>query len=144
MKIFLISFTAFTCVLAAPRAFAIDPLTATELQAVCEDAAQKPDTTEARLCLYYVKGFLDGAVATDGRVAQNVIAVEQEMVGTTHRLEKSMAVQTTAMVMAHTSRARAYSESSPSGVREAAAAMAKARFPFLPLSTKPTSGRWSP
>ena len=31
-----------------------------------------------------------------------------------------------------------------SGVSAAAAAMAKARLPFLPLSTKPTSGRPSP
>jgi len=85
MKILLIVFTALACVLGAPRAFAIEPLTATELEAVCEDAAQKPDTTEARLCLYYVKGFLDGAVATDGRVAQNVASEMENEEGFTER-----------------------------------------------------------
>jgi len=44
---------------------AIEPLSASELQEVCADQ-------ESRLCVFYVKGFLDGAVATDARVAQNV------------------------------------------------------------------------
>jgi hypothetical protein len=39
---------------------------------VCAEVVANPDSAEAQLCIYYVKGFLDGAVATDGRVAENV------------------------------------------------------------------------
>ena len=85
MKTLLIGFTALACVLGAPRAFAIEPLTASELEAVCHGAAENQDTTEARLCVYYVKGFLDGAVATDGRVAQNVASEMEEEEGFTER-----------------------------------------------------------
>lgn len=56
----------------APRAAAIEPLTASQLQEVCAEAIEAPDTVAAGLCVYYVKGFLDGAVATDQRVAENV------------------------------------------------------------------------
>jgi len=85
MKTLLIGFAALACVLGAPRAFAIEPLTATELEAVCHGATEDPNTTNARLCVYYVKGFLDGAVATDGRVAQNVASEMDEEEGFTER-----------------------------------------------------------
>jgi len=62
-----------------PGASAIEPLTALQLDEVCADAESKADGPEARLCVYYVKGFLDGAVATDGRVAENVASeIEEE------------------------------------------------------------------
>lgn len=63
---------AVCCLLVAPRAFAIEPLTANQLAEVCSDADSA--SPETRLCVYYVKGFLDGAVATDGRVAENVVS----------------------------------------------------------------------
>lgn len=63
---------ALSGLLTAPVSLAIEPLDAEQLQEICADAATDTDSVEARLCTYYVKGFLDGAVATDGRVAENV------------------------------------------------------------------------
>ena len=74
MKNLLICILAITCVLTTTRASAIEPLTASQLREICVDSRERPDSPEARLCIYYVKGFLDGAVATDGRVAENVAA----------------------------------------------------------------------
>ncbi len=74
MRNLLICLMLVTCLLAAPRASAIEPLTAVQLKESCGDSATSYDSPEAKLCIYYVKGFLDGAVATDGRVAQNVVA----------------------------------------------------------------------
>lgn len=77
---------AALCLFAAPRASAIEPLTAQQLQEFCADAATSYETTESWLCIYYVKGFLDGAVATDGRVAENVVAeIEEEQETFTER-----------------------------------------------------------
>jgi len=85
MKSTFISIAALGCLFVAPRAFAIDPLTAFQLQEVCGEASERPDTMEARLCLYYVKGFLDGAVATDSRVAENVATEADEQESFTER-----------------------------------------------------------
>ena len=74
MKNLFICFMAVTSLAAAKQVSAIEPLTATQLHKVCVDSRDQPDSPEARLCIYYVKGFLDGAVATDGRVAENVVA----------------------------------------------------------------------
>ena len=74
MKNLIMCFMATTCLLAANRVSAIEPLTAAQLNDVCADSREKRDSPKARLCIYYVKGFLDGAVATDGRVAENVVA----------------------------------------------------------------------
>ena len=51
---------------------AIEPLTAKQLHEICTDNGELRQGDEGRLCLFYVKGFLDGAVATDARVAENV------------------------------------------------------------------------
>ena len=67
MKTLTLSILAMGALMLAPPASAIQPLSATELQEVCSDQ-------ESRLCVFYVKGFLDGAVATDSRVARNVAA----------------------------------------------------------------------
>lgn len=72
MRTLLLCITAISCFTITSRASAIEPLTALQLQEVCADARANPESPEARLCIYYVKGFLDGAVATDGRVAENV------------------------------------------------------------------------
>jgi len=81
----LIGVAAIGCILASPRALAIDPLTAVELREVCAQAAQQPEAIQTRLCLFYVKGFLDGAVATDSRVAENVASEMGEGEGFTER-----------------------------------------------------------
>lgn len=79
MRTLLICGAALSCLLIAPRAFAIEPLTAIQLQQACVDAREQADSPESLLCVYYVKGFLDGAVATDARVAENVAAeIEEE------------------------------------------------------------------
>src|SRR5210317_308918 len=85
MKNVLICFMAITCVLTATRASAIEPLTASQLREVCVDSLEQPGSPEARLCVYYVKGFLDGAVATDGRVAENVASEIDEQENFTER-----------------------------------------------------------
>jgi len=85
MRLGLIAFTVTACLLASPRAVAIDPLTAVQLQEVCGEATERPQSMEARLCLFYVKGFLDGAVATDSRVAENVASEIDEKEGFSER-----------------------------------------------------------
>lgn len=62
------------CLFATPQAWAVEPLSAKQLRQVCEDYRDEADEPWSLLCLYYVKGFLDGAVATDERVAMNVSA----------------------------------------------------------------------
>lgn len=54
------------------NASAVPPLTLGQLQADCQAISEVPDSAPAQRCLIYVQGFLDGAVATDERVALNV------------------------------------------------------------------------
>jgi len=78
MRTLLICVAALSCLLVAPRAFSFEPLTATQLQQACIDEREQADGQWSLLCVYYVKGFLDGAVATDARVAENVAAEIEE------------------------------------------------------------------
>lgn len=64
---------ALLLVLFTLPAFAVDPLSASSLQRYCDGALESTGTPESRLCIAYVNGFLDGAVATDARVAENVV-----------------------------------------------------------------------
>jgi hypothetical protein len=65
--------------LALQNAAAIEPLGAPDLKEICTPAKIDPAAPDARQCILYVKGFLDGAVATDGRVAENVASeIERE------------------------------------------------------------------
>lgn len=73
------SIAALSCLLIAPRSEAIEPLTGAQLKEICVDAKPDSNGAESQLCVFYVKGFLDGAVATDGRVAENVVSeIDQE------------------------------------------------------------------
>ena len=74
MRILSIVALALSGLLVSAKSLAIEPLDAEQLQEVCANAEAEPDSAETRLCVFYVKGFLDGAVATDGRVAQNVVS----------------------------------------------------------------------
>lgn len=85
MKTVLTGIAALGWLLVGANASAIEPLTAVQLKEICGEAKEKPDTAEARLCVYYVKGFLDGAVATDGRVAENVASEIDDQEGFTER-----------------------------------------------------------
>lgn len=68
-----ISITLITLLLAGMSSVhAIEPLTAKQLHEICIDDGELRQDDEGRLCLFYIKGFLDGAVATDARVAENV------------------------------------------------------------------------
>ena len=79
MRNLLICIVVITGLLTMPRASAIEPLSAAQLKDFCSKAAASYDDPESWLCIYYVKGFLDGAVATDARVAENVVAeIEEE------------------------------------------------------------------
>ena len=79
MRVILICATAVSFLLVSPRALSIEPLSAAQLQQACVDFREKADSPWSALCVYYVKGFLDGAVATDKRVAENVAAeIEKE------------------------------------------------------------------
>ena len=70
---------AATGALALQPAAAIEPLGAPDLKEICAPAKLDPAAADARQCVLYVKGFLDGAVATDGRVAENVASeIEEE------------------------------------------------------------------
>ena len=71
MRTLCLSLAAWTLVVATD-AVAIEPLTANELKEICTDVDLAPANSESRPCITYVKGFLDGAVATDARVAENV------------------------------------------------------------------------
>lgn len=72
MRNLMILCAAIVCLSLSQRAVAIEPLSAVELQDVCSETREQPESEKSRLCVFYVKGFLDGAVATDGRVAENV------------------------------------------------------------------------
>lgn len=62
----------------ASVAKAVDPLTATTLQRYCADYADDPESVLSQKCVAYVGGFLDGAIATDERVAENVLGEVEE------------------------------------------------------------------
>ena len=85
MRVSLIFALAISFLLTAPRASAIEPLTAEQLQQACVEFKGQADSAYSALCVYYVKGFLDGAVATDGRVAENVAAEIEEAESFTER-----------------------------------------------------------
>lgn len=72
MKSMIVAAAAVSSLFITSHASAIEPLTAYQLQEACKEVTERPESAEARLCVYYVKGFLDGAVATDARVAENV------------------------------------------------------------------------
>ncbi len=53
---------------------AVETLPASELHEHCALYDQDPDGKDAIFCVRYIQGFIDGAVATDERVLQNVRA----------------------------------------------------------------------
>lgn len=71
--------------LGASVAQAVEPLTASTLKRYCADYADDPESVLSQKCVAYVGGFLDGAVATDERVAENVVAEIEETESFTER-----------------------------------------------------------
>lgn len=64
--------------LLAPAAWAVEALSTEELVLHCEKYTD-PDAEKDRIfCVRYIQGFIDGAVATDERVAKNVAKEYEE------------------------------------------------------------------
>ena len=60
--------------LSAAPSQAVEILSTEELASHCVELENDPDGADAIFCIRYVQGFIDGAVATDERVTQNVAA----------------------------------------------------------------------
>jgi len=52
----------------------IEPLSTAELASHCSHYAKEPNGVDAVFCVRYIQGFIDGAIATDEKVAQNAIS----------------------------------------------------------------------
>jgi hypothetical protein len=64
----------FLALIFAPQhaAYAVEPLSAIELDSHCKHLQSSPDGVDGTFCIRYVQGFIDGAIATDARVTLNV------------------------------------------------------------------------
>jgi len=58
--------------LAASKVWAVEALSTEELISHCAVYNEDPDGEDGIFCVRYIQGFIDGAVATDERVAYNV------------------------------------------------------------------------
>lgn len=63
---------AFALVLLSNRAESVEPLSTPELAGHCALYHEDRDGKDAIFCVRYVQGFIDGAVATDARVLENI------------------------------------------------------------------------
>lgn len=59
--------------LAPSWAWAVEPLSTAELVSHCDKYHDKQAMEDRIFCVRYVQGFIDGAVATDERVARNIV-----------------------------------------------------------------------
>lgn len=57
----------------AQCAWAVEKLSTTELMSHCDKYHDEQATEDRIFCVRYIQGFIDGAVATDERVTQNVV-----------------------------------------------------------------------
>ena len=64
---------ALVLVMIGDGAAAVEPLKASELRTLCLVYEADPEDPAGLACAVYIKGFLDGAIATDRRVAENVV-----------------------------------------------------------------------
>ncbi|MDJ0758518.1 MAG: Rap1a/Tai family immunity protein [Woeseiaceae bacterium] len=72
MKIKLLLIAAVALMLVADRADSVEPLSTPELAEHCAFYFDEPEGKDAIFCIRYVQGFIDGAVATDARVLENI------------------------------------------------------------------------
>lgn len=63
---------AIALLLIAGRAGSVEPLSTPELAEHCAYYHTQPEGKDAIFCVRYVQGFIDGAVATDARVLENI------------------------------------------------------------------------
>ena len=66
------SMLLLSALLTAPMAWAVEPLSTAELVSHCDKYYDEQATEDRVFCVRYIQGFIDGAVATDERVAENV------------------------------------------------------------------------
>ena len=59
--------------LLAPMAWAVEALSTEELVSHCEKYYDEEAEKDRIFCVRYIQGFIDGAVATDARVAKNIV-----------------------------------------------------------------------
>jgi len=59
--------------LTSPLTWAVEPLSTTELVSHCDKYYDEQAAEDRVFCVRYIQGFIDGAVATDERVARNVV-----------------------------------------------------------------------
>lgn len=72
MKIGILFTSVCALLLVAERANSVEPLSTPELAEHCAFYYEDRDGKDAIFCVRYVQGFIDGAVATDARVLENV------------------------------------------------------------------------
>ncbi|MFK7732740.1 MAG: Rap1a/Tai family immunity protein [Pseudomonadales bacterium] len=58
---------------------AVEPLPVSELYEHCALYGEDPEGKDAIFCVRYIQGFIDGAIATDERVLQNVRAEYEDL-----------------------------------------------------------------
>ena len=63
---------ALALLLVAERAASVEPLSTPELAEHCALYYEDREGKDAIFCVRYVQGFIDGAVATDARVLENI------------------------------------------------------------------------
>lgn len=74
--IFLTATLAF--LLSAKSALAIEPMTLKELSELCENYQKNSESSESKQCVRYIKGFIDGAIAIDPKLASDSKASEKK------------------------------------------------------------------
>lgn len=72
MNIRTLIFVPVALLLLADRAHSVEPLSTPELAEHCAFFYEDRDGKDAIFCIRYVQGFIDGAVATDARVLENI------------------------------------------------------------------------
>lgn len=71
-KIISLTIIASTLGIATQGAMALEDLSAKELALYCKAHHEKQGNNNAKFCVRYVQGFIDGAIATDTQVMLNV------------------------------------------------------------------------
>jgi hypothetical protein len=72
MKLRTIALIAAALTLFSGRADSVEPLSTPELAGHCAIYHEDREGKDAIFCVRYVQGFIDGAVATDARVLENI------------------------------------------------------------------------
>lgn len=72
MNIKTLLIATFVLILLSDRAASVEPLSTPELAEHCAFYYEDRDGKDAVFCVRYVQGFIDGAVATDARVLENI------------------------------------------------------------------------